>query len=194
MTHKRMPLAFAVIGSAFLQGCTVSNIDFSTLERPPRAPELENYDIFVGTWDWTAEMHNADAANKDWTGTAEWRWTLDKRCLHGTMSAKNANTAFEAAGVWSWNPYKKQYVWWMFNNWGYPQQGTATYNECCKGEECKCWSMKYKSIGLDGTPSYGTYCMKVVDNDTLKWCNQEYADSLRTVKKVDMCGTYKRRK
>ncbi len=186
-------IAVIMVGGALLQGCAAPNVDFSSIKRPARAAELDNYNIFVGTWDWEAEMLNTDEANKDWKGTAQWRWTLDKRYLHGTMSAKNATTEFEAAGIWSWHPKKHQYIWWMFNNWGYPQEGTATYSESCNGG-CTCWKMKYKSIGLDGTPSYGSYCMRVVDHDTLKWCNVEYADALRTIKKVEMRGTYKRRK
>ncbi len=52
--------------------------------------------------------------------------------------------------------------------------------------------MKYKSIGLDGTTSYGSYSMKVADNDTLEWRLQEWADMMHLFKKLEMTGTYKR--
>ena len=52
--------------------------------------------------------------------------------------------------------------------------------------------MNYTAIGLDGTTSYGRYDLEVVDNDTINWNSTEWADALRTVKKLDMKGTYKR--
>jgi len=170
------------------QGCTVSNVDFSTIERPERAAELDAYNVFVGTWDWEATMANAEEANKAWTGQAKWDWTLDRRCLEGRMSAKSADAEFESLGVWSWHPKKDKYIWWMFNNWGYPQEGTARYDE-----SSRTWTMKYESVGLDGTSSRGYYEMKVVDNNTLSWRVEEWADGMHMVKKLDMTGTYKRR-
>lgn len=170
-------------------GCTVPNVNFSDIQRPMRAAELDAYDVFVGSWDWEAEMVNAEEANRQWNGRAEWAWTLDRRCLEGRMSAKSGDTEFDSLGVWSWHPKQKKYIWWMFNNWGFPQNGTASYDE-----DLRQWTMKYKSVGLDGTTSHGKYEMNVVDNDTLDWRAEEWADSLHTVKKLDMTGTYKRRR
>ncbi len=53
--------------------------------------------------------------------------------------------------------------------------------------------MDYKSVGLDGTTSYGRYHMTVVDDDTLDWRMEEWADGLHLVKKMEMKGTYKRK-
>nr|NIP84766.1 hypothetical protein [Planctomycetales bacterium] len=53
--------------------------------------------------------------------------------------------------------------------------------------------MKYVSVGLDGTTSYGYYQMKVVDDDTLDWEMVEWADALHLAKKLEMTGTYKRK-
>ena len=179
-----------VVGGLLLSGCAAPTVDVSKLERPERADELQAYDVFVGSWDWQAQMLNAADPDKKWSGQAEWKWTLDKRCLHGTMSAKSANAAFEAAGVWSWHPKKKQYIWWMFNNWGYPQQGTATYEAASK-----CWTMPYQSVGLDGTPSFGVYEMKAANNDTLEWRMDEWTMPWQMgIKKMEMTGTYKRRR
>ena len=144
-------------------------------------------------------MLNTEGADKNWTGEATWRWTMDNHWLHGQMSAKSANAEFQAGGVWGWHPKKRQYVWWMFNNWGYPQEGTATY---C--QESKTWWMKYVSVlvaievagrtlGLDGTTSYGYYQMKAVDDNTLEWEMVEWADVLHLAKKLEMTGTYKRK-
>jgi hypothetical protein len=170
-------------------GCTARNVDFSTIDRPPRASELDAFNVFVGTWDWEAEMVNAAESSKQWKGSAQWQWGLDDRCLQGEMSAQSADATFKSAGVWSWHPKKKKYIWWMFNNWGYPQQGTATYDPVTRA-----WRMPYRSIGLDGTTSYGRYDMRAVDNDTLEWGMVEWADPLHMVKKAEMTGTYTRRR
>ena len=186
--RSKMTLASGVLVAAMLlPGCAAPTIDFTTIEQPPRAEELSAYDVFVGKWIWQAEVVNAEGPDKDWTGTAQWRWTLNDRTLHGLMSAKSANTGFDAAGVWSWNPQTHKYIWWMFNNWGYPQEGTATY---C--EKSKTWIMNYESVGLDGTPSFGYYTMKVLDNDTLEWTLVEWADLFHMFKKLEMKGTYRR--
>ena len=191
MSIARKTFAVAVPLVALLAaGCAApKTIDFCEIERPARPAELDAYDVFVGSWDWKAEMVNAVDADKEWTGTAEWKWLLDDRYLHGLMSAKCAHAEFQAAGVWSWHPKSKKYKWWMFNNWGYPQEGKAKY--CA---ETKTWTMPYKSVGLDGTTSYGEYTMQVVDKDTLDWTMVEWADALRMIKKSEMTGVYTRRR
>ncbi len=179
--------------AASLCGCVARDVDFSNIERPPRAPELDAYNVFVGEWDWKAEVVNASESSKQWSGTASWEWTLDKRCLKGSMSAKSADAQFEADGIWSWHPKKKKYVWSMFNNWGYPQEGRAIFCEDC--DECgDKWIMKYKSVGLDGTTSYGRYHITVADKNTLDWKLTEWADPHHFFKKMEMKGTYARRK
>src|SRR5438067_7759743 len=95
-------------------GCASPTADFNKMQRPARAPALDAFNVFVGTWNWEASAANADTAHKNWTGTAKWEWTLDQRCLHGQMSAKSGSTEFDTAGIWSWHPVKKQYMWWMF--------------------------------------------------------------------------------
>jgi len=175
---------------AFLaSGCTVTGVNFSEISRPQRSEKMDAYSVFVGSWTWEAEMINADAADRHWTGTAEWKWGLDQRVLNGHLAAKSQRAEFEADGVWSWHPEKKKYVWWMFSNWGYPQSGTAKYDA-----DRRCWRMDFKSVGLDGTDSYGCYCLCVKDNDTIDWNVCEYADPFRTIKKMEMNGTYKRKR
>ena len=190
MNTMRKLVVLAVPAAALLAaGCGAPKVDFSTIERPPRAAELDAYNVFVGTWNWEAQMLNAEGPDKKWSGKAEWKWMLDKRCLHGTMSAKSDKAEFEAAGIWSWHPNTKKYIWTMFNNWGYPQHGTATYDA-----DAKCWTMTYESVGLDGTMSYGQYQMTVVDKNTLEWYMDVWVDMTRVFKKnIEMTGKYKRR-
>ncbi len=105
------------------------------------------------------------------------------------MSSRNPSTSFDTAGIWSWHPKSKKYQWWMFNNWGYPQAGTAHYDA-----DAKRWQMNYRSVGLDGTTSFGWHRMTIVDNDTLDWSVKEWADPLNLIPKMEMKGTYKRQR
>ncbi len=176
------------VTALFMQGCAAKKVDFSQIQRPPRAAELDAYNDFVGEWNWEAETMTPEGPGEKWTGSAAWSWELDDRTLHGVLSAKTKDAEFDAAGVWSWHPKKKQYIWWMFNNWGYPQEGTARYDAAKKH-----WTMDYKSVGLDGTTSYGRYQMTVVDQNTLDWCMTEWADALHMVEKIKMKGAYTRK-
>jgi hypothetical protein len=186
---KKVGSAVIWVGMASIVGCAAPKVDFSNIKQPARPSELEAFDVFVGSWTWEAEVLNAEDPDKKWTGTAEWKWTLDKRCLRGAFQSQSQRTKFEAEGIWSWHPTKKKYIWGMFNNWGYPQRGDATYNATSKS-----WCMDYKSVGLDGTTSYGRYNMTVADNNTLDWKMVEWADGLHTAKKVEMTGKYTRKK
>ena len=186
---KKVGSAVSLVVVWSIVGCAAPKVDFSNIKQPARPSELENYDVFVGSWAWEAEMLNAEDPDKKWTGTAEWKWTLDKRCLRGTFQSQSQRTKFEAEGIWSWHPTEKRYIWGMFNNWGYPQRGVAKYNAASK-----CWCMDYTSVGLDGTTSHGRYCLTVTDNNTLDWKMVEWADALHTVKKVEMTGKYTRKK
>ena len=37
--------------AACLSGCAAPKVDFSQIERPARAAELDEYNVFVGSWD-----------------------------------------------------------------------------------------------------------------------------------------------
>ena len=184
---KRTASVSSLVMVLLVGACGAPKVDFSAIKRPTRAVELDAYNPFVGSWTWEAKLLNAEGTDTDWSGTAVWKWSLDKRCLVGDISSKSERAEFNATGIWSWHPTQKKYIWWMFNNWGFPQQGTAKYDEATKT-----WTMPYTSVGLDGTTSYGCFRMQAVDNDTLDWCMVEWADALHLVKKLEMKGAYKR--
>ena len=57
MNMMRRSLAI-LISTMFLVvlGCASPKLDFAALERPPRAAELGAFDVFVGEWDWQADV------------------------------------------------------------------------------------------------------------------------------------------
>lgn len=186
-TYRILLVMSAAVVAA--SGCASLSKRIVEIQPPPRPAELDVYEKFVGTWDWEAEMVGAeDPGTKHWSGTAEWSWSLEKRFLHGSMSSRSERLSFDATGLWSWHPTKKKHYWWMFNNWGYPQEGTANYNP-----ERQRWAMSYTSVGLDGTRSYGRYLLEHVSADRIDWRMIEWADPFRLVKKMEMIGSYKRK-
>ena len=188
MTHSRQFLLAVLPVAVLCCGCADLKSRMADIRPPDRPSQLSAYDSFVGSWEWEAKVVGLeDDPEGQWTGTATWAWTLDKRFLRATMSARNNNSSFDAAGFWSWHPTKKKYVWWMFSNWGYPQEGTAHYDSSAQR-----WVMPYTSVGLDGTTSYGRYEMVVAGPDRLEWRMSEWADPLHLVKKSEMVGAYQR--
>ncbi len=188
-TPKTFLMASLAVLATLVTCCAAPKVDFGKIQRPDQPSELKVYDVFVGHWDFKAELINAEGQDREWSGSANWQWTLDDRFLHGAMSAKSARAGFDAAGVWGWDSSKKTYVWWMFNDWGYVQNGPARYDAAKKE-----WTMNYVGTGLDGTTSYGCYRITVVDHDNIDWHMQEWADVFHGVTKMEMQGSYKRQK
>jgi len=188
MYIARPALLAASVGLISCYGCASTRSRLADVKPPQRPSQLAAYDVFVGNWNWEAQIDDAEPADKHWSGTATWAWTLDNRFLQGTMSAHSERLSFTATGLWGWHPTRKQYTWWLFNDWGFPQEGTARYDEG-HGR----WIMPYTSVGLDGTKSYGRYEMTVVSHDELAWTMTEWADPFHTIQKIAMTGTYRRR-
>lgn len=182
--------AFAMISVAMgLAGCGPARVDFSEMQKPAPGAELDNLKQFVGDWAWEAERTVPDGEPENWSGTANWSWVLDAMYLRGEMTSSGEGKRFSSIGYWGWHPKRRTYVWWMLNDWGYPQEGNASYDA-----EQKLWTMNYEGIGLDGTSSYGRYTIRVVDDNTLEWNLVEWADMLRCCfKKIQMTGIYKRK-
>jgi len=186
MTLQRMVLTAVLIGGPAWFGCSARRVDVASLQRPERAAELDAFDAFVGNWKWTATMEVGESS-ETWSGTSRWSWTLDKRCLQGQMTTRSANQEYETVGLWGWNAKQKQYEWSMFNSWGYPQVGTADYDASDKS-----WTLKYRSVGMDGTTSYGRMGLTIVDANTMDWTMTEWADPLHLVKKMRLTGRFTR--
>ena len=141
---KKMSGIMAVVLLS-VAGCMKPQEKLATLQRPERSAEMDALETFVGAWDVEAEMLGVEGADRMWKGMAEWRYTLDGRALAGNMSLRNPKAPFQTQGLWSYNPAKKTYVWSIFNDWGYPQQGKAKYKV-----DKQTWVMDYVGSGLDG--------------------------------------------
>ncbi len=185
----RLGAGVVALAAAMSAGCMVKNIDLSRIAQPERAAALDAYDVFVGEWSWEAAVQNTDGPGKYWQGQAKWQWTLGKRCLTGTLSAKSDVATYNATGLWSWNPKTRAYEWSVFNDWGYTQHGSAKYDDAKR-----CWRMPFRGTGLDGTTSYGEHRMTVIDNDHLEWAFEEWTGPLHLIQKTKITATYTRTK
>ena len=185
LSHIRSSLAILL----FLAGCGPANVNFSQMEKPAPSPELRNFEPFVGDWTWEAQRIPAEGDPMKWSGTAHWEWALGGTYLKGEMTSSGEGQSFSSEGYWGWHPKRKTYVWWLLNDWGYPQEGTATFDA-----DEKLWTMDFQGVGLDGTTCYGTYTVHVLDENTLEWTLDEWADPTRfAIKKLQMTGAYRRK-
>ena len=132
MTRARLARCAAFLTvPVILFGCNEPKADMEAGGPPPRPAELDRLDMFVGSWEGTAEimMPGADEAMTS-TGKNEATWELDKRFLvsklnldmgeHGTM---------EGLEVWTWDNKAKTYRTWWFSSMGDAAQATARYDE-----------------------------------------------------------------
>ena len=124
MTRWQM-IAAGLAGLAFAPWCGCATMepggeatDLGSLVRPERAAEMDAFDVFVGAWDFKAEMMEVEGPNRMWTGLAEWKYSLDGRCLIGAMSLSNPQTQYQSEGHWTWNPGKQRYEFAIYNDWG----------------------------------------------------------------------------
>ena len=179
-------LSLSLLSVPALVGCGPVDVDFATIEKPALPEELAPLGEFVGNWAWEAERVLPDGGAEKWTGTTTWGWTLGDMYLRGDLEL-NGPKSFVSSGYWGWHPKKKTYVWYMLNDWGYPQEGTAKYDD-----ETKCWTMNYSGVGLDGTNSRGRYTCEWKDENTVYWTCTEWVP-MTFIKKLEMTGHYKRK-
>lgn len=179
-------LAAPLLGIAF--GCATNPPHGSYSVRPPRSEEVESLGYFVGSWDWFVEGQ-LDGAAAQWSGSAEWDWTLDRRCLQGRIAGRSGNLSVEMAGVWTWHPTERRYMWWLFNDWGFPQEGTAALDAASRR-----WTFDYVGVGTDGQSTFGRYTVVAEDANTFSWRMDEWADALRLSRRAELAGTFHRQR
>ena len=185
---RRTIVTLCIVSALALTGCMSPKAGFAEIQKPATPTQMSDFKDFIGSWTWEAQLSTGEGEPEEWTGSATWDWVLGGTYLHGELTSTGPHQSFASSGYWGWHPTRRTYVWWMLNDWGYPQEGTAAYNAAEKQ-----WTMNYHGVGLDGTTSHGRYTMKVVDQDTLEWTMTEWADLCRLFKKIEMTGTYKRR-
>ena len=176
----------ALTSIAFV-GCAEPKVDFEPMEPPPRPAELDRLDVFVGTWEGTAEITvpGSDEVMKT-TGRNTTEWRYDKRFLVEDFEADMGDIgAMTGLSLSTWDPQAKKYRTWMFSNWGEASTGTLTY---C--EKSKTWYWKSQGTNpMTGKMSYGKGQATLVDDNTYEWSWKEWDNALYWGEPMSMKGT-----
>ncbi len=171
---------------AMMVGCSEPTAEMVGGEPPPRPAELARLDMFVGSWEGTAEMMmpGADEAMTS-TGKNEATWELDKRFLvsklnldmgeHGTM---------EGLEVWTWDNKAKTYRTWWFSSMGDAAQATARYDE----ESGEWHTSGVGTNPMTGKTGYGQGTIKMTDDNSMEWTWKEWDNMLHFGSPMTMKG------
>lgn len=157
--------ATAAIG--LLTGCESKNGGMSMedmMKAPPRAPELDKLQAFVGKWEDHGEGTAMGHAMK-FSGTATMNWEVDGRALVGRGEGTMGDMKMQTLEIWTWDPKAKKFMTMMMENSGEMSHGTATYDE-----PTRTWKMKSKGRNMNtGDTSVGEGTIKMIDNNTMEW-------------------------
>jgi hypothetical protein len=192
MTRKKVfSVLVAGLTAVALVGCGETKpMEMQEVKRPPRPPELDKLNCFVGTWEGTYEM-KMPGAKETMTGTGKstMTWRFDDRFLveESTTDMGKMGT-MKGMAIWGWDPQAKKYRTWWFSDWGEASSGTAKYEE-----KEKAWEMKAAYYDpMSGKKVYGEGEAKMVDDNTMKWCFKQWDNALHWGTPMEMTGTSKR--
>jgi len=161
-------IAFGFVG---LTGCAPKMTRETLREmKPQRAAELDQLNVFVGTWSGTSEctMAGLDDTLKG-NGTTTYRWDLDNNVLveNGAYEIEEMGT-MRGMGVMTYDAKRKKFHSSWNDSWGGHGEGWLK-----RSADGKCWTVKSKSSSSMGdTTGKGT--MTFIDNNTVEWSWKEY--------------------
>ena len=184
---------FAIVGmlallAAGLTGCQQPNMD-EMMKPPARPAELDQLNVFVGTWEGTYEM-TMPGVDKPKTGKGldTFAWDADKWVLAERMDGTMDGHKMFGTGLWSWDAQHKRFAYYSADSYGMTMTGTGSYDA-----EKQIWHMKGCTRDtLHGHQSVGEGTVKFVDNNTMEMTWSEW-DSLHLCKFMEMKGTCHRK-
>lgn len=173
MSRKlNIQLGLVALTSAFLFGCQTHKMNMDEMMKPAERPaELDHLNMFIGTWEGTAEITMAGSdelmASK---GKSTYEWSLDKWLLIERSEYEwGEGQTMHGMGYWWWDPDEKHFKMSWFDNDGGVGHGTARYDE-----KSKTWTMKAKSQNpYKPMKTIGEGTAKMLDDRTMEWSWEE---------------------
>jgi hypothetical protein len=155
---------------------------------PPKPPELEMLNPWVGTWDMTgvANMSMVEEPVK-MTGrtVAVWEGDGSYLALKSTMQMEGFDQKMHMFETVTYNSHSKRFRSTFTDSMGGTGAGQMRYNK-----KTNTWNMKASAFSPFGkTAMRGS--AKFTDNDTIEWSMTEYAMG-GLIKTTEMTGTSKR--
>ncbi|MEK6643399.1 MAG: hypothetical protein AABZ08_05775 [Planctomycetota bacterium] len=158
---------------------------------PPRAPELDALDAWLGEWDVTGQVREIGTGRTmQAKGHESVRWSCDKQFLveETTWGGDTPESMETAMTVRTWNPHAKVYRSWYFSSHGTVGHSKMTYDSATKT-----WRAQTKNVDPETCePVRGEMVIKLTDPATMDWTYDEW-DGLKLKKLVEMKGVSKRR-
>lgn len=103
--------------TALLVGASVAfSQDKDPLEDGKPVAEHGKYDWLEGKWQITLKLRDADGNWFESSGTAEYRWILDRRFMQESVKCKLDDTPYEWLGILGYDRDAKQYTATWFDN------------------------------------------------------------------------------
>ncbi|HUU99207.1 MAG TPA: hypothetical protein VM487_26030 [Phycisphaerae bacterium] len=179
----------AAVLAAMLIGCQQQQVDMAEMMKP-RPAELDQLEMLVGTWEGTAETKVAGSDEvMTGEGVETYSWDADKWLLVNHFEYKTGDEGeMRGLAIWTWNAKAEKYRIWSFDNGGYCESRSATYDQ-----ETKTWHFKGKSRNtVSGEKFVGKGSSQMVDSDTQEW-NYTVWDGWKLRKLMEFKGTSHRK-
>lgn len=184
-------VSMGVMALLVLVGCQQPGVGMSeSMKQPVRPAALDRLDMFVGTWEGTAETRiPAVEGVQTSTGINTVSWEADGWLLVERLEVDmGVGGKLAGLGIWTWDPRAETYRFWWSDNFGIRSHGTATYDE-----ESHTWLTKAKSYNtLTGRNSVNEGVAKMVADDMIEWEHTEWT-AWKSRKLMEMKGTSRRR-
>ncbi len=173
-----------------LAGCQQPKMDLAEMMKPPPRPaELDQLNMFVGTWEGTWEM-TMMGADKPLTGigTDTFAWDAEKWVLAEHMDGMMGDSKMVGTALWTWDPQHKRFQYYSADCFGMIMTGTAHYDA-----KTGIWHMKGQTNDtVRGQKSNGEGTLKSIDKNTMEMTWSEW-DCLHLTKFMEMKGTSHRK-
>lgn len=175
----------------FLTGCAAPQSGAQTKGPPPRAPELDALDAWLGEWDVTGQVREVETGRViESKGHESVRWSCDKQFLveESTWDGDQPGDKESALAVRTWDPHGKVYRSWYFSSHGTVGHSRMTYDAASKT-----WRVQTKNVDPETCERVrGEMTIKQTDANTMDWTFDEWND-WKTKKRVEMKGVSRRR-
>lgn len=169
-------------------GCAEKQGDMA-MTPPPRPPQLDRLEMWVGVWDNSGEMKACNGKLMKTHGTHDVKWDLNKNLLIERLSADmEGMPPMNGIGIYSYDYREKEFKYRYYGEHGDTMHGELDYNE-----KSGVWTMKtkgYNPMMKMTTTGQGTFCFP--DANTINWTWKEW-DGLHLAKLFEGTGTVKRK-
>ncbi len=157
------------------------------MKQPPRPPELDRLNAWVGSWSGDALVKMPDGKEKKGSGSNTTAWAADNWILvENWQHTMGEHDVMKGVSLIWWDNNKKKYRMAAADNYGGHGEGSFKYDEATNT-----WNMKGEMVdGKTGNETHGKGTVKMTDESTMEWTYTEYGPL--GMKMFEVSGTSKK--